>query len=89
MGRESFVNFGCMIITSHFLLLCLHLFNQTASLDDETADMFKRELLSRIRMLEIIQLALLSIGVIIFILCLIIWCVLTRKDSISNQAKFA
>uniref|UniRef100_A0A8C4HRB0 Platelet glycoprotein 4 n=1 Tax=Dicentrarchus labrax TaxID=13489 RepID=A0A8C4HRB0_DICLA len=35
--------------------------NETASVDDETADMFKKELISRIQMLDIIQKALLGI----------------------------
>ncbi|MED6290937.1 hypothetical protein CHARACLAT_018509 [Characodon lateralis] len=45
--------------------------NETATLDDETADMFKRELLSRVQMLEIIQYVLLGVGLVIFVLCLL------------------
>uniref|UniRef100_A0A3Q1JHE0 Platelet glycoprotein 4 n=1 Tax=Anabas testudineus TaxID=64144 RepID=A0A3Q1JHE0_ANATE len=45
--------------------------NETATLDDETADMFKRELTSRIQMLDIIQKTLLGVGVSVFCLCLI------------------
>ncbi|XP_074481022.1 platelet glycoprotein 4 isoform X1 [Sebastes fasciatus] len=55
--------------------------NETAALDDETADMFKKELISRIQMLEIIQKALLGTGVSIFILCLISYCVVRRSES--------
>ncbi|XP_070709752.1 platelet glycoprotein 4 [Pempheris klunzingeri] len=58
--------------------------NETASLDDETAEMFKRELISRIQMLEIIQQSLLGVGVAIFVLCLISYCVVRRRD---NQSK--
>ncbi|KAK2859082.1 hypothetical protein Q5P01_003702 [Channa striata] len=49
--------------------------NETASLDDETADMFKEELTSRIQMLDIIQKVLLGTGVSIFIICLVSYCV--------------
>ncbi|XP_044042390.1 platelet glycoprotein 4 [Siniperca chuatsi] len=59
--------------------------NETAALDDETADMFKKELISRIQMLEIIQKALLGIGVAIFVLCLISYCAVRRRY---NQNKF-
>ncbi|XP_040005030.1 platelet glycoprotein 4 [Xiphias gladius] len=58
--------------------------NETAMLDDETADMFKKELLSRIRMLEIIQQVLLGTGLTIFLACLISYCVVTRRN---NQSK--
>ncbi|XP_047431246.1 platelet glycoprotein 4 [Mugil cephalus] len=49
--------------------------NETAMLDDETADMFKKELISRIEMLDIVQKVLLGTGVGIFVLCLIGYCV--------------
>ncbi|XP_068611225.1 platelet glycoprotein 4 [Brachionichthys hirsutus] len=55
--------------------------NETAMLDDETADMFKKELMSRIRMLEIIQQALLGVGVSLFVLCLTLYCVVRNKDA--------
>lgn len=58
--------------------------NETAALDDETAERFKKELVSRIQMLEIIQKALLGTGVGIFVLCLISYCVVRRSD---NQSK--
>ncbi|XP_028425901.1 platelet glycoprotein 4 [Perca flavescens] len=58
--------------------------NETAALDDETADMFKKELLSRIEMLDIIQKTLLGTGVCIFILCLISYCVVRRSDNRSK-----
>lgn len=57
--------------------------NETASVDDETAQRFKTELLSRIDMLEIIQYTLLGVGLGIFVLCLIGVC-LVRK---TNPAK--
>ncbi|CAK6950076.1 platelet glycoprotein 4 [Scomber scombrus] len=60
--------------------------NETAALDDETAEMFKKELISRIDMLDIIQKALLGSGVSIFLLCLILYCVVRRRD---NQGKHA
>ncbi|XP_022605357.1 platelet glycoprotein 4 [Seriola dumerili] len=55
--------------------------NETAALDDETADMFKEELISRVQMLEMIQQVLLGTGVAIFILCLISYCVVRRRDN--------
>ncbi|XP_040885932.1 platelet glycoprotein 4 [Toxotes jaculatrix] len=60
--------------------------NETAMLDDETADMFKKELISRVQMLEIIQQVLLGTGAAIFVLCLISYCVVRRRD---NQSKLA
>ncbi|TKS90738.1 Platelet glycoprotein 4 [Collichthys lucidus] len=60
--------------------------NETAALDDETADMFKRELFSRVAMLEMIQQALLGTGLAIFVLCLVFYCVLKRRNR--NQSKF-
>ncbi|KAF3859295.1 hypothetical protein F7725_021694 [Dissostichus mawsoni] len=54
---------------------------QTASLDDATADMLKKELISRIEMLDIIQKALLGTGVAIFVLCFISYCVVRRNQS--------
>ena len=57
---------------------------QTAALDDATADMFKKELISRIQMLEIIQQVLLSTGLIVFALCLISYCVVRRRRSKSS-----
>uniref|UniRef100_A0A1A8RY39 Platelet glycoprotein 4 n=1 Tax=Nothobranchius rachovii TaxID=451742 RepID=A0A1A8RY39_9TELE len=60
--------------------------NETATLDDETADMFKRELISRIQMLEIAQQALLGVGVAIFVICLISYCVVRRRN---HQSKLA
>ncbi|XP_035536044.1 platelet glycoprotein 4 [Morone saxatilis] len=55
--------------------------NETASLDDETADLFKKELISRIQMLDMIQKALLGIGVAIFVLCLTSYCVVVRRSN--------
>lgn len=67
-------------------MLCLHLCNQTASLDDATANMFKKELLSRVDMLGIIQKVLMGVGAGIFLLCLIGYCVVRRRDSQSKLA---
>lgn len=64
---------------SFFHILC-PLCNQTATLDDKTADMFKRELISRIDMLEIVQQVLLIAGVIIFCVCLIAFFCVRRKS---------
>ncbi|XP_030576320.1 platelet glycoprotein 4 [Archocentrus centrarchus] len=64
----------------NYTLFPLAWLNETAMLDDETADMFKRELTSRIQMLEIIQQVLLIAGVIIFVLCLISYVCVRRKD---------
>uniref|UniRef100_A0A665VMK1 Platelet glycoprotein 4 n=1 Tax=Echeneis naucrates TaxID=173247 RepID=A0A665VMK1_ECHNA len=55
--------------------------NETAMLDDEKADVFKERLVSRIQMLETIQYVLLGVGVSVFVLCLISYCVVRRKDS--------
>uniref|UniRef100_A0A672G3N7 Platelet glycoprotein 4 n=1 Tax=Salarias fasciatus TaxID=181472 RepID=A0A672G3N7_SALFA len=44
---------------------------QTAELDDQTADLFKEELVSRMEMLDIIQWVLLGTGTGIFVLCLV------------------
>uniref|UniRef100_UPI0037E7BD27 platelet glycoprotein 4 n=1 Tax=Semicossyphus pulcher TaxID=241346 RepID=UPI0037E7BD27 len=59
--------------------------NETAALDDATADMFKKELISRINLLEIIQQALLGVGVAILALCLISY-VCSKKRS--NPSRF-
>ncbi|XP_034434097.1 platelet glycoprotein 4 isoform X2 [Hippoglossus hippoglossus] len=55
--------------------------NETAALDEATADMFKKELISRIQMLEIIQQSLLGTGLTVFALCLIFYCVVRRRRS--------
>lgn len=67
-----------------YTLFPLAWLNETAMLDDETADMFKRELTSRIQMLEIIQQVLLIAGVIIFVLCLIAYFCVRRKDKATH-----
>ncbi|XP_076849050.1 platelet glycoprotein 4 [Brachyhypopomus gauderio] len=53
--------------------------NETAALDDETADMIKAELFSRMSLLETVQIALISSGAVLFVLCLIGVCVVTHK----------
>ncbi|XP_027899485.1 platelet glycoprotein 4 [Xiphophorus couchianus] len=60
--------------------------NETATLDDETAEMFKKELISRIQMLEIIQQVLLGVGIGVFILCLLGYCIVRRSH---NKNEFA
>ncbi|KAK5848969.1 hypothetical protein PBY51_008647 [Eleginops maclovinus] len=55
--------------------------NETAALDDETADILKKELVSRIEMLDITQKALLGTGVAIFVICLISYFVVRRHQS--------
>ncbi|CAM4566584.1 hypothetical protein PO909_029154 [Leuciscus waleckii] len=45
--------------------------NETAVLDDETADMFKKELISRLDLLEGFQIGLIVVGSIIFVSCMI------------------
>lgn len=54
--------------------------NETATLDDETADMFKKELLSRIQMLDIIKQVFLGVGIGIFVLCLLAYLVVWRSQ---------
>lgn len=50
-------------------------------LDDATADRFKKELVSRIALLDIIQKSLIGTGVALFVLCLISYCVVRRSES--------
>ncbi|KAL0195858.1 hypothetical protein M9458_009430, partial [Cirrhinus mrigala] len=42
----------------------------TAVLDDETADMFKSELIARMDLLEGFQIGLIVVGLVLFISCL-------------------
>lgn len=49
-------------------------------LDEETADMFKKEIISRVQMLEIVQQVLLGVGVSIFVLCFVGACVVRRNN---------
>ncbi|KAM6961697.1 platelet glycoprotein 4 [Tautogolabrus adspersus] len=58
--------------------------NETAALDEETADMFKKELTSRINLLDIIQKALMGVGVAISVMCLISYCLFRMRN---NQIK--
>ncbi|KAG9329599.1 hypothetical protein JZ751_003511, partial [Albula glossodonta] len=48
--------------------------NETAALDDATADMFKAELTSRVQMLETVQVTLMSLGSVMFVLCSLAAC---------------
>uniref|UniRef100_A0A9J7Y345 Platelet glycoprotein 4 n=1 Tax=Cyprinus carpio carpio TaxID=630221 RepID=A0A9J7Y345_CYPCA len=45
--------------------------NETAGLDDETADLFKKELIGRMELLEGFQIGLIVVGLILFASCLI------------------
>ncbi|XP_077090209.1 platelet glycoprotein 4 [Siphateles boraxobius] len=55
--------------------------NETAVLDDETADMFKKELISRMDLLEGFQIGLIAVGSIIFVSCMIgLIVVCTKKN---------
>ncbi|KAI3366682.1 hypothetical protein L3Q82_009356 [Scortum barcoo] len=58
--------------------------NETAALDDETAALFKRELIAPMQMLEVTQQVLLGAGSAIFALCLILYCVAVIRV---NQVK--
>ncbi|XP_066525028.1 platelet glycoprotein 4 [Hoplias malabaricus] len=49
--------------------------NETAELDDETADRIKSELFDRIKMLEVVQITLIVIGGAVLVLCLIGLCI--------------
>ncbi|KAM3588252.1 uncharacterized protein V6R79_024580 [Siganus canaliculatus] len=60
--------------------------NETAALDDATADMFKSEIIAPIRMLGIAQLTLMVIGVVVFLACLISSFVVGNRK---NKAGFA
>ncbi|KAL4624994.1 platelet glycoprotein 4 [Arapaima gigas] len=53
--------------------------NETATLDDETADMFKAELTSRVQTLEAVQIALLVLGSVLCVACAIAACVVRSK----------
>uniref|UniRef100_A0A8C3B2T8 Platelet glycoprotein 4 n=1 Tax=Cyclopterus lumpus TaxID=8103 RepID=A0A8C3B2T8_CYCLU len=55
--------------------------NETAALDDATADRIKEELVSRIQMLEIVWKTLLASGVAIFGVCSISYCMTRRSQS--------
>ncbi|XP_072311252.1 platelet glycoprotein 4 [Eucyclogobius newberryi] len=60
--------------------------NETATLDDATADMIKQELVSRIVALSMAQKALLGAGLPLFVVCLILY-LLQRRNR--NQSKLA
>ncbi|XP_054608775.1 platelet glycoprotein 4 isoform X1 [Dunckerocampus dactyliophorus] len=55
--------------------------NESAELDDETADLLKKELVGSIQMLDIIQKTMLGCGVAVFVVCLIAYCVVRRKHN--------
>uniref|UniRef100_A0A673H5N9 Platelet glycoprotein 4 n=1 Tax=Sinocyclocheilus rhinocerous TaxID=307959 RepID=A0A673H5N9_9TELE len=55
--------------------------NETAVLDDETADMFKKELISRMDLLEGFQIGLIVVGLVLFASCLIGLIVVCTKPS--------
>ncbi|XP_072529612.1 platelet glycoprotein 4 isoform X1 [Salminus brasiliensis] len=49
--------------------------NETAALDDKTADRLKSALFGRMQMLEVVQISLIVVGAVLFVLCLIGICV--------------
>ncbi|XP_051544852.1 platelet glycoprotein 4-like [Myxocyprinus asiaticus] len=59
--------------------------NETAILDDETADLFKKELISQLDLLEGLQIGLITAGSIIFVLCLIGVIVVSMKTTSKNK----
>uniref|UniRef100_A0A8C7JBC4 Platelet glycoprotein 4 n=1 Tax=Oncorhynchus kisutch TaxID=8019 RepID=A0A8C7JBC4_ONCKI len=56
--------------------------NETASLDDETADRFKKELLSRVDMLETVQFTLIGLGSAALVLCTVAHCLVSRNNKL-------
>ncbi|XP_059361399.1 platelet glycoprotein 4-like [Carassius carassius] len=58
--------------------------NETAALDDETADMFKKELIGRMDLLEGFQIGLIVVGLILFASCLIGLIVVAMKPKNAN-----
>ncbi|XP_076153337.1 platelet glycoprotein 4 [Alosa pseudoharengus] len=52
--------------------------NETAAVDEETADMFKKELVSRIDLLDNLQIGLMSVGSAMCVLCAVAACVVKR-----------
>ncbi|KAB5541897.1 hypothetical protein PHYPO_G00085230 [Pangasianodon hypophthalmus] len=57
--------------------------NETAALDDDTAQRIKAELFSRIDTLETVQIALISAGAVMLVLCLIGVCVVNHRSRLS------
>uniref|UniRef100_A0A4W5RZK7 Platelet glycoprotein 4 n=1 Tax=Hucho hucho TaxID=62062 RepID=A0A4W5RZK7_9TELE len=55
--------------------------NETAALDDETADRFKKELLSRVDMLETVQFTLIGLGSAASVLCIVAHCLVSRNNN--------
>ncbi|KAG7497611.1 platelet glycoprotein 4 [Solea senegalensis] len=55
--------------------------NETAELDDETADMFKSEITGRIQILKTLQMVLLGVGLATFVICLICYCVVRSRNN--------
>lgn len=55
--------------------------NETAAMDDETAEMFKKELVSRIDLLNAVQIALMCVGAAVCVLCGVAACVVKRKGT--------
>ncbi|XP_063073188.1 platelet glycoprotein 4 [Engraulis encrasicolus] len=54
--------------------------NETAMLDDATADMFKEELVSKVNLLDTMQISLISVGIIACVVLGIAACVVHRND---------
>lgn len=59
--------------------------NETAALDDETADLFKGQLISQLELLEGIQIGLMTAGSAIFLICLIAAIVVSKKKKAQNK----
>ncbi|XP_061920730.1 platelet glycoprotein 4 [Entelurus aequoreus] len=55
--------------------------NESAALDEETADLLKDKLMGSIKLLDIIQKTMLGCGVAVFVLCLISYCVVRRNHN--------
>ncbi|XP_052433012.1 platelet glycoprotein 4 [Carassius gibelio] len=73
-------------ITEHTIFPILWV-NETAALDDETADMFKKELIGRMELLEGFQIGLIVVGLILFASCLIALIVVSMKPKNANLFK--
>nr|XP_057933410.1 platelet glycoprotein 4 [Doryrhamphus excisus] len=60
--------------------------DESAELDDETAELLRMELLGSIQLLDIIQKAMLGCGVAVFVVCLTAYCIVRRNHNKSQIA---